>query len=56
MLQKISNRVLQKISVHKMKKVKSGLRKVHNEELRNMNSIENNIRMITSRRMRWWDM
>jgi hypothetical protein len=40
--------------VHKKEEVKSGLSEMHNEEHRYMNSSQNIIRVIISRRMSWW--
>jgi hypothetical protein len=47
------NRVLRRIFVPKRDKVTGGWRKLHNEELHNLYSSLNIIRMIKSRRMRW---
>jgi hypothetical protein len=47
------NRVLRKIFGPKGEEVAGGWRRLHNEELRNLHSSSNIIRMITSRKMRW---
>jgi hypothetical protein len=47
------NRVLRRISGPKRDKVTGGWRKLHKEELHNLYSSSNIIRMITSKRMRW---
>jgi hypothetical protein len=47
------NRVLRRIFGPKRDEVTGGWRKLHNEELRNLYSSLNIIRMIKSRRMRW---
>jgi hypothetical protein len=47
------NRVLRKIFQSKRNEVTGGLRKLHNEEIHNVYSSPNIIRMIKSRRMRW---
>jgi hypothetical protein len=47
------NRVLRKIFGPKRDEVTGGWRKLHNEELHNLYSSPNIIRMIKSRRMRW---
>jgi hypothetical protein len=46
------NRVLRRISEPKREEVTGGWRKLHNEELRNLYSSPNTIRMIKSRGMR----
>jgi hypothetical protein len=46
------NRVFRRIFGPKTDKVKGGWRKLHNEELYNMHSSPNIIRMIKSRRIR----
>jgi hypothetical protein len=46
-------RVLRRIFEPKRDEVTGGWRKLHNEELHNMYSSPNIIRMIRSRRMRW---
>jgi hypothetical protein len=47
------NRVLRRMSVPKREEVTGDWRKLHNEELQNLYSSTNIIRMIKSRRMRW---
>jgi hypothetical protein len=47
------NRVLRRIFGPKRDEVTEELRKLHNEELRNMYSSPSIIRMVKSRRMRW---
>jgi TPP-dependent pyruvate/acetoin dehydrogenase alpha subunit len=47
------NRVLRRIFGPKRDEVTGDWRKLHNEELHNMYSSPNIIRMIKSRRMRW---
>jgi hypothetical protein len=47
------NRVLRRIFGPKRDKVTGGWRKLHNEELLNLYSSPNIIRMIKSRKMRW---
>jgi hypothetical protein len=47
------NRVLRRICGPKRDEVTGDWRKLHNEELRNLYSSPNIIRMIKSRRMRW---
>jgi hypothetical protein len=52
-LRVFQNRVLRRIFGPKRNKVTGGWRRQHNEELRNLYSLPNTIRMIKSRRMRW---
>jgi hypothetical protein len=47
------NRVLRRIFGRKRDEVTGGWRKLHNEELQNLYSSPNIIRMIKSRRVRW---
>jgi hypothetical protein len=47
------NRVLRRISGPKRDEVTGGWRKLHNEELHNLHSSSNIIRMMKSSRMRW---
>jgi hypothetical protein len=47
------NRVLREIFVSRRDEVTGEWRKLHNEELYNMYSSLNTVRMIKSRRMRW---
>jgi hypothetical protein len=47
------NNVLRRIFGPKRDEVTGDWRKLHNEELHNMYSLPNIIRMIKSRRMRW---
>jgi hypothetical protein len=47
------NRVLRRIFRPKRDGVKGGWRKLHNEELHNLYSSPNIIRVLKSRRMRW---
>jgi hypothetical protein len=50
------NRALREILGPKRDEASEGQRKLHNEELHNLYSSPNTIRMIKSRRMRWGDM
>jgi hypothetical protein len=52
-LRVFENRVLRRIFVPRRDEVKGDWRKLHNEELHNLYSSPNIIRMIKSRRMRW---
>jgi hypothetical protein len=52
-LRVFENRVLRRIFGPKRDHVTEDLKKLHNEELHNLYSSPNIIRMITSRRMRW---
>jgi hypothetical protein len=52
-LRLFDNRVLRKMFGPKRDELEGGWRKLHNEELRNLNSSPSIIRMIKSRRMRW---
>jgi hypothetical protein len=53
MLRVFENRVLRRIFGQKRDEVIGGWRKVHNEELHNLYSSPNIIRIIKSKRMRW---
>jgi hypothetical protein len=52
-LQVFENRVLRKIFGSKRDEVKGEWRRLHNEELYDMYSTPNIVRLIKSRRMRW---
>jgi hypothetical protein len=52
-LRVFQNRVLRRISGTKRDEVTGGWRKLHNEELHNLHSSPNIIRMTKSKRMRW---
>jgi hypothetical protein len=52
-LRVFENRVLRRIFGPRMDEVTGDWRKLHNEELRNLYSSPNIIRMIKSRRIRW---
>jgi hypothetical protein len=52
-LRVFENRVLRRIFGAKRDEVMGNWRKLHNEELHNLYSSSNIIRMIKSRRMRW---
>jgi hypothetical protein len=52
-LRVFENRVLRRIFGPKRDEVIGGWRKLHNEELQNLNSSRSIIRIIKSRRMRW---
>ena len=47
------NRVLRRVFGHKRDEVIEELRKLHNEELRDLYSLPNIVRVVKSRRMRW---
>jgi len=47
------NRVLRRIFGPKRDEVRGDWRKLHNEELNDLYSLPNNIRLIKSRRMSW---
>jgi len=47
------NRVLRRVFGSKRDEVTGELRKLHNEELRNLYSLPNIVRVVKSRRMRW---
>jgi uncharacterized membrane protein len=50
-----SNRVLRRVFGPKREEVTGGWRKLHNEELHNLYSSLNSVRVIKSRRIRWLD-
>jgi hypothetical protein len=52
-LRVLENRLLRRIFGPKTDEVRGGWRKLHNEELHNLYSAPNIIRMIKSRRMNW---
>jgi hypothetical protein len=52
-LRAFENKVLRRISGPKRNEVTGGWRKLHNEELRDLYSSPNIMRIIKSRRMRW---
>ena len=52
-LRVFENRVLRRIFGRKRDKVSGELRKLHNEELNELNSLPNIVWVIKSRRMRW---
>jgi hypothetical protein len=52
-LRVFENRVLSRIFGPKRDRVTGGWRKLHNEELHNLYSLQSIIRIIKSRRMRW---
>jgi len=47
------NRVLRRVFVPKRDEVTGEWRKLHNEELNNLYSLPNIVRVVKSRRMRW---
>ena len=47
------NRVLRRIFGPKMDEITGEWRKLHNEELRDLYSLSNIVRVVKSRRMRW---
>jgi hypothetical protein len=55
-LKEFENWVLRKTFGTKMKEVTEDRRKLHNEELHQLQSSPSIIWVIKSRRMRWWDM
>jgi hypothetical protein len=52
-LRVFENRVLRRIFGPRRDRVKGGWRKLHNEELHNLNSLPSIIRIIKTRRLRW---
>jgi len=52
-LRLFENRVLRKVFGPKRDEVTGEWRKLHNEELRNLYSLPNIVRVVKSRRMRW---
>jgi hypothetical protein len=52
-LKVFENRVLRRIFRPRRDEVRGGWRKLHNEELHDLNSVPNIIRVIKSRRTRW---
>jgi len=52
-LRAFENRVLRRIPGHKRDEVTGERRKLHNEELNDLCSTPNSVRVIKSRRMRW---
>jgi hypothetical protein len=52
-LRVFENKVLRRIFGPKMDEVTGGWKKLHNEELRDLHSLQNIIRIIMSRKMRW---
>jgi hypothetical protein len=52
-LRVFENRVLRRIFGRKRDEVRRGWKKLHNEELHNLYSLPNIIRMIKSRKMGW---
>jgi hypothetical protein len=47
------NRVLRRIFRPKREEMEGGWRRLHNEELHNLNTSQSIVRVIKSRRMRW---
>jgi hypothetical protein len=52
-LKRFENRALRRIFGRKTDEVAGGWRRLHNEELHNLHSSPNIIRMVKSRRRRW---
>jgi len=52
-LRVFENRVLRRVFGPKRDKITGEWRKLHNEELRDIYSLPNIVRVVTSRRMRW---
>ena len=50
------NRVLRRVFGPKRDEVREEWRKLHNEEHRDLYSLPNIVRVVESRRMRWWGM
>jgi hypothetical protein len=50
------NRALRRLFGPKREEVSGGWRRLHNEELHNLYTLPNNVRVIKSRRMRWQNM
>ena len=53
MLRVFENRVLRRVFGHKRDEVRGEWRKLHNEELSDLYSLANIVRVVKSRRMRW---
>ena len=52
-LRLFENRVLRRVFGPKREEVTEGWRKLHNEELNDLYSLHNIVRVVKSRRMRW---
>jgi hypothetical protein len=55
-LMMFENRVLRRLFGPKREEVVRGCRRLHNQEFHNLYASPNIIRVIKSRRMRWWGM